>query len=424
MKDSIQYPRFRWLILVAVIIANIGSSITGLAVAPVLPQIAESLHINLGLASNLVLTPPVFSGCVIMLLVGGAICDRYGVLFTIILGLLCAAVPASLMPWIGNSTTGIFWARIAQGASGGFLFTTMGPVIGLWFPTHQKGLASGLMGASVAIGSSAGVVTGPIVFELVNNWQTMYVWLSGLSWVSIVFAVILAMMPKPKLPVQPRPADGASDSTIFKRALFSPLTMIGVLITFAAIYGTQCLYALTSTFLAAAKPVGAGYGSMTAGQLMLGLTLFAGVVGPIVSGLLLDRVFHGNTKVVFLIGFGLTCVFVYLLTLPSIIDRIPVLEATMILAGFGVQIVFSTIFYFIAKAYAPQVVGKITGTWMGIGNFGGVVGLYIAGVTIKSEGSYHTTLMLQSLVALVGFILVFALAAAHKRKTNTQAADA
>jgi MFS family permease len=423
MNDSSQYPSFRWLILIAAIIANIGSCITALAVAPVLPQIAESLHINLGLASNLVLTPSVFSGCVIMV-VGGVVCDRYGVLFTLILGMLCAAVPASLIPWIGSSASGIFLARIVQGASGGFLFATMGPIVGRWFPTRQRGIAGGLMGASIAVGGAAGMVAGPAVYEIVKNWQTMYAWLSSICWLCVAFTLILALMPQPQLPVHARPVDGASDVTIFKRALFSPLTVIGILITFASTYGTQCLYALTSTFLAAAKPVGAGYGSMAAGQLMLGLTLFAGVVGPIVCGLLLDKVFRGNSTPVFLIGFGLSCVFVYLLTLPSVTDNIMTLEAVLILAGFGVQIVFPTIFYFTAKSYAPQIVGKITGVWLGIGNFGGVVGLFIAGVTIKSQGTYHTTLMLQSMVALIGFFLVFAMVLAQKYATKAQAVGA
>jgi MFS family permease len=408
------------MVLIAAIVANIASSITGLAAAPVLPQIAESLHINLGYASNLVLTTAVFSGCLVMVLVGGAISDRYGVLAATMLGMLCAAAPASLMPWIGHSQMGIFWARMLQGASGGFLFSTMGPIIGLWFPTRQKGLAGGLMGAAVAIGGSIGMIAGPAVYSHVQSWETMYVWLSSASWASFLFTAILALFPGSRLPAQAKPATQAPDSVLFRRALLSPLTVVGVLVTFASTYGTQCLYALTSTFLAADKPVGVGYGPVLAGQLMLGLTLVAGLVGPLVCAMLLDKVLPGNTTAVFAIGFGLTFVFVYMLTLPAVTASIPLLEAVLILAGLGVQIVFPTLFYFIARAYAPQIVGKMTGVWMGIGTFGGVIGLYIAGVTIKSRGSYHPTLILQTLVALIGVVLVFVLAMAQKRAAVAQ----
>ena len=69
--------------------------------APVLPQVAGSLNIDLGTASNYVMTTFLFSGCVVLVLVGGVVCDRFGVLTSIMLGTLCAAAPMTLMPWIG-----------------------------------------------------------------------------------------------------------------------------------------------------------------------------------------------------------------------------------------------------------------------------------------------------------------------------------
>ena len=80
--------------------------------------------------------------------------------------------------------------------------------------------------------------------------------------------------------------------------------------------------------------------------------------------------------------------FCWLVLIPAILGyvtgRIPALETTLILAGFGVQFVMPTIFYFIPRVYPPQMVGKMSGIWMGLGTFGGVLGLYIAGITIKS----------------------------------------
>ena len=82
---------------------------------------------------------------------------------------------------------------------------------------------------------------------------------------------------------------------------------------FLTAWAMQCLYSLTGAYLAAGKPLGAGYGGVTAGQLMLGVTLLAGVTGPIISGFLLDKTFRGNAKPVMLIGYFLLCVFVYAL---------------------------------------------------------------------------------------------------------------
>jgi len=416
MDSSAEFPRSRWLVLLAAVIGYIASQVANLCPAPVLPQVAASLNINLGSTSNLVMTPFLLSGCIIMLLIGGVICDRYGVLVTLIVGGLLVAAPATLLPMIGHSTTAIFWSRIVQGGGQGFLYAAVSPIVALWFPNHQKGLALGCMSGSVAAGSALGLVAGPWVFARVANWQTMCAWLSVITWVGVVLAVVLVAMPKAKLPVQASAPGGASDGTLFKRALVSPVTLLGVLVSFMACWDMQCLYNLTSTFLAAGKPVGAGFGSMTAGSLMLGVTLLGGVGGPILCGQLLDRVFKGNAKTMFLMGFAMMCVFIYALTLPAVLAKIVVLEAVLILSGFGVQFVLPTLYYFVAKAYPPQLAGKMSGIWIGIGTFGGVVGMYIAGVTIRTQNSYRTSLLLEALVALVGFVLVFALAAANKPK--------
>src|ERR1019366_339309 len=112
MNQSADYPRFRWLILISAVLGYITLQVTNLAVAPVLPQIAKSLNMNLGTASNLVMTPFLFSGCIILVLAGGAVCDRFGGLTPLLMGPAGATLSAALMPWIGHSATAVLWARI------------------------------------------------------------------------------------------------------------------------------------------------------------------------------------------------------------------------------------------------------------------------------------------------------------------------
>jgi MFS family permease len=415
MTVSAQASSFRWLVLIAAILGIITLQVDNLSITPVLPQVAASLNINLGTASNLTMTTFLFAACVVQMLIGGLVCDKLGVIAGILMGALCAAAPMALMPWIGHSATGLALARAVEGFSGGFMFPAMGTIIGLWFPDRQKGLAGGLMSASVAVGSAAGVLLGPAVIPHVSSWQSMNAVLSLPGWITFAFALVLAILPKPALGTH-----GGPDSATVKRAVLSRLTLFGALIAFMASWGMQCLYGLTATYLSADKPVGVGYGPMSSAQLMLGATLLAGIVGPLVCGLLLDKVFKGNAKVVFLIGFALMCVFVYLLTVPFVTGSFPVLEIVLILAGFGVQLTIPTIYYFVARAYAPQVVGIMSGVWMGIGTFGGALGFFVAGVTIKSQNSYYPSLVMQSLTALIGFLLVFALSAAHTAERRTR----
>jgi nitrate/nitrite transporter NarK len=139
-------------------------------------------------------------------------------------------------------------------------------------------------------------------------------------------------------------------------------------------------------------------------------------VGPLITGLLLDRAFHGNPRPTLLAGFALMSACVYALRFPGVTENAAVLEGVLILAGFGAQFALPTIYYFIARSYEPAMVGKMTGLWTGLGAFGGVVGVYIAGVTVAAQGTYTTTFTIQAAVAMAAFLLTFALVAAAKKR--------
>jgi MFS family permease len=86
-----------------------------IAIAPILGDVAKGLNVEMGAATNLMMAFVLATACV--LIWGGVVCDKYGVTAALVLGLLCATVPATLMPWIGHSTAPLWWARIIQGCS-------------------------------------------------------------------------------------------------------------------------------------------------------------------------------------------------------------------------------------------------------------------------------------------------------------------
>ena len=390
--------------LISAALSFINVQITNLSISPILPHIAQDLGINIGVATNF-MSAFIFSGSFVLLLIGGVICDRYGIFTALIIGLLCAVVPSALMPWIGKNYTGVFYARLVQGLSPGFIFPAMGAIIAIWFPLREKGLATGLMSAAVAAGSCAGTMGGPIVFKMVDTWQQMSAWLSIVGWIDLAFIFLLLMLPKPQPPTQQVEAPDEADDNVLKLALFAPLTVLGVLVTFMAAWDFQCLYGLTPTFLSADIPTGAGYGPLVSGYLMISVTVVSGILGPMVCGLLVDKVFNGNTKQVISLGFILMCVSLYLMKFPFVHGSVPLISICLLLAGFGIQFVMPAIYIFIAKSYVHQIVGKMTGLWQGIGSFGGSLGLYLGGLSLRITGNYNMAFTIISLVALVGLIL-------------------
>jgi MFS family permease len=359
-----------------------------------------------------------FSGCILMFTLGGAVGDRFGILPTLLIGLLLAVVPAALMPWIGHSFTNVFWARLIQGLSPGFIFPVMGSIIAIWFPPNQKGLATSLMSAAVAAGSAAGTLGGPAILKhFVGTWQEMAAWVSIIGWIDVVLIIFLLVLPRPQPPARREPAVDQPDWKKYIAALIAPVTMIAIIVNFFASWNMHCLYSVTPTFLSVDSPVGAGYGGVVSGQLMINVTIISGIFGPMLCGFFVDRVFKGDTKQVFTIGFIVACIFMYLIKTPAVYECKPLLSISLIMAGFGVQFVMPAVYIWIAKSYGHGILAKMTGLVMGIGTLGGVFGIYMSGVTLGWTGSYNIPYTLISLAAIVGLAFAVVL---HRMVPNTE----
>jgi len=406
MSESNNYPGFRWIVLTLAVLGLIGMQLVNLSVAPLIPTIAGSLGTDPGTAALLLLTSFLISGCIIWVLGGGYICDKFGVFVALILGLLCLAVPASMMHAFGTSTTGLWIARAIQGLSSGLIFPIVPTIVNSIFPDKQKSVANALLNSSVAVGSALGPVVGANLNKIMGDWRSMSVGVSVYLWIALVLAVIGFFAFNAKMPkMVPPPADASGEST-FKKALFSPFTVLGICIYFIAAWSMQCLYGLTATYLGAPPKLGLGYGDLTASNLMLGVTLLGGVTGPFLGTFVMTKFLKGSAKNLMLLGCAMMAVTLYLLMSSFVTGNVTVLEIVLIICGYGVMFVFPTIFFLIAITYRPEIIGRMSGLWGGIGSFGGVVGTAIAGATIKSSGTYTTTLTIQSVVAVLGFILV------------------
>jgi len=406
MSESKNYPGFRWIVLILVVLGTVGMQLVNLSIAPLIPTIAGSLGTDPGTAAMILLTSFLISGCVIWILGGGYICDKYGVFIALLCGLVCLAAPASLMHYFGASTTGLCIARVIQGLSSGLIFPCVPTIVNTIFPDKQKSLANALLNSSVAVGSALGPVAGAYLNARMGDWRSMGVGISLYLWIAVVLVVIGFFAFNAKMPkMGPAPADASGDST-FKKALFSPFTILGICCFFFAAWGMQCLYGLTATYLGAAPKLGLGYGDMTASNLMLGVTLLGGVLGPFVGTFLMAKCFKGSAKSLMLLGNALMAVTLYLLLRSWVTGNTATLETILIICGFGLMFVFPTIYFLIAISYQPQIIGRMSGLWGGIGSFGGVAGTAVAGATIRATGAYHVTLSIQALVAVVSFILV------------------
>jgi MFS family permease len=390
--------------LLATCVAIMSAYIDMIAFAPILGDIAKNLNVNMGAATNLMMGFVLAVACV--LIWGGVVCDKYGVTAALVLGSLCGAVPATLMPLIGQSYLPVFICRLIQGGTVGFIFATIGPIMAIWFPPKEHGLASGLMIGSLSIGAAIGVVASPAVYAAVGSWQTTVLILGLPGWLAIVLALLITRRsPSPEvLSNLASGAQSAGPTLSFSKALALPVTWIGSFTTVFNAWGLYGLYNLVPPYLAAAQPMGVGLGPAMSGKLSLALTVI-GIIAMIVGGIFFDKVAKGNSKPAIFIGFAIAAVFTYLLLSPAVYGNLPALVLCLMVAGWGIPFMNPSISAFIAMNYPSGIVGRMVGWWFGFGTFGGAAALYFGGMSISATGSFAIAITMIALSSVLGFIM-------------------
>ena len=398
-----KHTGYRWLVLVAGCLAICSIYMDMIAYAPILGDIAKSLHVEMGAATNLMMGFVLSIACV--LIWGGVVCDKFGITAAFVLGLLCSTVPTALIPWIGDSFTAVMLARLVQGASVGFVFATIGPILALWFPPEEHGMASGLLIGSISLGCAIGVFASPAILGMTGSWQKTVFTLGTPGWVAIVLAFIVTRKSPPHVAVQEAASSPAAspEAMSYAGALVSPITWLGSLIVFCNAWAMYCLYNLVPPYLAADAPMGLGLGAAMSGKLSIAVTI-VGLFATITGGYFFDKVAKGDSRVAAVIGFLISaCVVVILL--PVVSKSIVVLALCLLITGWGIPFMGPSLSAFIATNYPPSIVGRMIGWWFGFGTFGGAAGLYIGGMTIGKSGNFYAAIAMISVASIFGAVL-------------------
>jgi MFS family permease len=385
-----------------------------IAIAPILGDVAEGLQVDMGAATNLTMGFVLAAACV--LIWGGVVVDRFGMTVATVLGLLCATVPATFMPMIGQSYGVVMLARLIQGASVGFILAIIGPTVVLWFPPKEHGLAGGIIIAFISVGSAVGGLVSPMILSTGVSWQGTVSLLSLLGWVSIVLTLIIMRRPPPPEVLKGliQVMQPSAGQLTFWKAFRLPMTWIGAFVVFFNTWNMYCFLNLVPPYIAAPPPMGLGLGPVMAGKLALAGTI-VGIISTILGGSYFDKIAKGNQRSAVLVGFILTALFAFPLALPAVYSNMALFIICLILVGWGFNFMGASFNGFIAMNYPPGIVGRMVGWWFGFGAFGGALGLYVGGKTVEATGSFKSAIVLISASASVGFILDCFLRPARKQ---------
>ena len=405
MDASMEHPPMRWLVFVAGGIALMAGNMFNLSFAAILPEIAQSLNIDIVVANSFMW---VFMLAVsFSVIAGGFLCDRFGVLFVLLLSALLSASGALMMPWAGHDFSTALVARIFEGIGTGFAFCLLSPIMTIWFHQKERGLVAGLFGSAIALSVAIGFPLSSALFKATGSWQQMSAWISIMGWVAFLAAIVLFALPKLRLSSQAYSKETVQDGA-FRKELAEPMLYICLLVCFCSTWLLQTMILNTPAYMAADSPLGLGFGYMTASNLMIWFSV-AMMLAPIVSGIIQDKVFKTNARPFMFIGFALCCIFMYLLLVPAVYTNRSLLIVCLVFAGSGIAVLAAVIPLFVGLNYPVHTLGRVYGIIAGLGNFGGATGLYVSSWAVGAKGSYSFAITVISLAALVGFLIVFIL---------------
>ncbi len=398
------FSSFRWFILAALAVSLGGAFANITSFAPLLRQISIDMQISMS-SSVSFMSSIYLASAFAFIFFAGQLVDRIGVKSTMILGTAAAGGAAVVVPLVSSSYVVIFALRMIQGAAMAVAFVCLAPALRAYFPKKEYGLSGALMGGAMSLSAALTMLLTPIVFHSIGNWTATVALFSIPSWIGIFLVLFIPSTSSPAEEKSESSADGPDEISYFQVFKY-PITWLGIGTLFFAVWILRAIEALAPTYLSSPPPMGVGLGDIVAGRFTFALTM-AGLVGIIAGGLLLDRVAHGNYRVVMMAGLAIFAVFTFLITLPVIYSSYTLLMICIVFAGMGAPFVKACGGPFIINVYPPRLIGRISGLMTGLGSIGASAGIWIAGEIADRTGRFSSAMVLLALAGVAGCILSY-----------------
>lgn len=400
---TVTYPEYRWFPLATLIAAHILQGMALIGPTPLVGSIAETLNFNLGAATAASMLP--FTLMVaIGGLISGMVIDRWGLAKTYVLFCSLETIAALLLPIVGTSATGLVVLRALQGLGCGPI-TASGPKMASeWFPRSQRSMVQGVTGASLSVGIILGLNLGPVIAEM-KSWNTALTILGGLMIIAVILSIIFLVGPESPGSI----ADQATKEDIkkdFKKVFGLPAFWMTFVTTFSLSWVMQGYQDLTPGHIAVDPPVGLGLGSIVSGR-MMALLVFAFILGSLATPIIAEKIFKGKYGRAVTISFFLTAFFCLSVMCPLVKYNTPVLVICLFLAGFFMGMPMANGMSFVANNYPEHITGSVGGFTMGMGIFGGAIGVAAGSTALHITGMYNISIIIVGVVAVIGAIAGF-----------------
>ncbi|MBN1834027.1 MAG: MFS transporter [Deltaproteobacteria bacterium] len=394
------YPSYRWYVLITLVVAHLMQGMALIGPTPLIGLIADTLNTNLGSATAASMLP-----FTLMVAIGGLISgfviDRWGLAKTYILFCSIETLAAVLIFIWGTSIAGLSILRGLQGLGCGPI-TASGPKLAAeWFPVNQRSMVQGFAGAALSAGIILGLNLSPVIADL-KSWVDSLTILGGLMIVAVILSIIFLYGTKFPISTEYQTMENAALKD-FNKVFRLPAFWMTFLSVFALAWVMQGYQDLIPGRIAVSPPAGLGFGTIISGR-MMGLLVFAFMLGSLVSPIMAEKIFHGRYGRAVTVSFSLTAVFCLSIMLPAVTSRMPSLAICLFLAGFFMGMPNAMNMSFIANTYPEHITGSIGGFTMGLGIFGGAIGVAAGSAALHITGMYHVSIIIVAIAAIIGAI--------------------
>jgi MFS family permease len=391
MENKRYYPvLLLFTICVAYFVENFLRSAAG-ALTPILIKELGISHAAMGM-----LISAYFFVYGVMQVPSGILSDRLGARRTIILFTILTVIGVFLF-YASTSYNMLFVAQFLVGVGCSTFYINAVKLVSIWFPSHRKATAIGVLSASSGLGNTVSYMGFPIAVASLGGWRILYLWMSVIllvNWVMNYFIlndgapVLVNVSTQRKTPVV-----SSLISTITDRRLW-PFLLGYTLSSMGWVFMNWMVQYLIDT---------RGFTYLQVGQIATAGTL-AGIPGCIIVAAISDRL---RKRKATLIGFSIlyAAVLITLIHMPDSFGIMPfaVLNFLLNFSGSSWVLYFSMIPETLPASKTAVGLGLVNG----IGTIGFSLLTPIYGGLIDLTGSYASSNLLLQCGALIMPVLFF-----------------
>ncbi|MEU7924983.1 MFS transporter [Micromonospora sp. NPDC049801] len=417
-------PAQRWALALSSL-ASFVVVLDMLVVATALPAVQRDLGASL---EELEWTVNAYTlSFAVLLMTGSALGDRYGRrrMFAIGLGLFAVASAACAL---STQAGPLITARVVQGAGAAMIMPVALGVLNGAFPPERRGWATGVYGSVTGLAAIAGPVLGGVISQNLA-WQWIF-WLN-VPLTLIAIPLVLGRIVEARGPggtldlpglalaaasalgvtwalVRGNAAGWSSAETrstlvggIVLGGLFvvrelktpAPMLPMGLFRSPAFSAGNAAVFfinaSLTSAifFTAQFQQVALGHGAVQAGLRLLPWGIAPFLIAPR-AGALTDRIGERALVIAGTLLLGVGMGWIALISEPGI--GYATTAVAMTVGGLGFSLALPAVTKSVVSRVAPQDIGRASGTFSTLRQFGGAFGVALTGAVFATAGGYAT----------------------------------